>query len=1178
MIVITKIKMLRQQVDKLQQDIIERSTQLKVTEPDVIVDLQHARESLRAAEEKLHYRNDVVPPVCNTPHVDTTIIKASVERVEQYELFANTSHELMTVIGKNYRYKAVNSAFCDAHNKSQEDIINRTAANVWGEDAFNIVIKGHLDKCFAGNEVHYQSWFEFAALGQRCCDVSYYPFYNSEGVVTDIVAVSRDITEYRSTQEMRLKVHNELELRVKQLTAALAETNTVLKQEIAERKQAEKETRQINHKLMTLQVAGATIAYSLDIHYILDTVTQEMVTLMGTESCAVFEWNQVQDTITIVAQNNPAPGPDKESQPQIHCLTKIPSIKQVCLKRSAQQMTVSQADIDPADLAYMKNKKIKTLLLLPMEFQNQVIGLVELADSRVEHTFTFDEIGAVQLLANQAASAVQNAKLYKELQKKLEEQKRIEQELRQSEAKNNALLQVFPDLIFRINVNGVILDYTAGSIDDLYTAPENFLNRHVSDVLPSEIGDLIERYIKKTLATNISQVIEYQLPVFSNPQDFEARFVVCDENEVLAIVRNITRRKQTEEQLHKLSRAVKQSPSLVIITDVKGNIEYANPKFTQITGYTLKEIIGKNPRILKSGQLPPETYEHLWATIIRGNEWQGEFYNKKKNGEFYWASASISPIRDSHGNITHFLAVQEDITERKKMEEALRRSEANLRAIFDNSLQTFILIDKDHKVQTHNKSAYELIKKVYGCTLRDGQSIYEFIPELEIDEFNRISNQVFNGEPVSQERKLSMDGIYKWFQFDYNPVIADDGQIVGLCFSTIDVDQRIKALETRAASEARLWAEMRGMLAITRTLVSEFDITRVLNFIADQAKNLLGADETAVLLLSDDGQRFEVAAPIKSPLKIKRGLKFPVQGSLAELALTKHQVQVSNRIQVLELIDPVLALLKPPGAYSLLCAPLSFQHKNLGVLLVWNTQEKLFEASHNLLIEAFADQAALALYNANLHRQNRLLAIEQERHRLARDLHDSVTQSLYSIGLAANAATRLLNQRAYSQLQNPVAHIHTLSQTALAEIREQLYHLHPTPLGDKDLVETLAQDCSKLSHQYALNIEFESSSEPALSKIQRDSIYFVAREALWNCIKHANATRVKVRLFKENDQTVLSVKDDGIGFDPNTVAQSERMGLRNIKERIRLIDGTYKLQSKPQEGTCLTVQTPVQLH
>ena len=138
---------------------------------------------------------------------------------------------------------------------------------------------------------------------------------------------------------------------------------------------------------------------------------------------------------------------------------------------------------------------------------------------------------------------------------------------------------------------------------------------------------------------------------------------------------DITDRKRAEERIRQLSSAVEQSPASVVITDPKGAIKYVNPTFTRVTGYTLDEVRGENPRVLKGDRTPAEEYRELWRTISQGKEWRGEFHNRKKTGEFYWESALISPIVDAQGHVTHFLAVKEDITERKALEEHLRQAQ-----------------------------------------------------------------------------------------------------------------------------------------------------------------------------------------------------------------------------------------------------------------------------------------------------------------------------------------------------------------------------------------------------------------------------------------------------------------------------------------------------------------------
>ncbi len=142
---------------------------------------------------------------------------------------------------------------------------------------------------------------------------------------------------------------------------------------------------------------------------------------------------------------------------------------------------------------------------------------------------------------------------------------------------------------------------------------------------------------------------------------------------------DITERKKAESSLLKLSRAVEQSPVSIVITDKDGNIEYGNPKIAEIIGYLLDELIGKNPRIFKSGEKPKSEYKILWDTISSGKQWFGEFHNKKKNGELYWEYASIFPIINEKGEIIHYVAVKEDITGRKKIEKELSRSEQELK-------------------------------------------------------------------------------------------------------------------------------------------------------------------------------------------------------------------------------------------------------------------------------------------------------------------------------------------------------------------------------------------------------------------------------------------------------------------------------------------------------------------
>jgi hypothetical protein len=262
---------------------------------------------------------------------------------------------------------------------------------------------------------------------------------------------------------------------------------------------------------------------------------------------------------------------------------------------------------------------------------------------------------------------------------------------------------------------------------------------------------------------------------------------------------DITKRKISEQRLRKLSVAVEQSPAVVVITDYMGNIEYVNPKFTQLTGYTVREAVGNNPNILQSGLTPRETFYELWDTILSGGVWHGELYNRKKNGDIYIESAVISPIFNKEGSITNFVAVKEDITEKKKLWSELIA--AKEKAEESDRLKTAFLANISHEIRTPMNGILgfsELLKEPHlsgeeqteyiNLINQSGQRMLHLINELV--DISRIES----GDTFLQITETSINRLMHDIYAFFRPEAAKKGLlfecIVGLSdlFSVIDTD------------------------------------------------------------------------------------------------------------------------------------------------------------------------------------------------------------------------------------------------------------------------------------------------------------------------------------------------------------------------------------------------------
>lgn len=303
--------------------------------------------------------------------------------------------------------------------------------------------------------------------------------------------------------------------------------------------------------------------------------------------------------------------------------------------------------------------------------------------------------------------------------------RRQAEELSDSESRLRGVLGVAADAILVIDEHGRILQANPAASRIFGYSNEEFVGLPITTIMPSPYHEEHDDYLRRYLHTGLPHIIGTIREVEGRRKGgatFPMELSVAESRTgaqrrvFVGIIRDITERKRVEDELRKLSRAVEQSPDVVIITDLEGRIEYVNPKFTAVTGYTAADVYGRNPNILKSGETPHEEYDRLWATIRAGEDWHGEFHNRKKNGELYWESATITPIRDATGQTTHFLAMKEDITERKRLQAELESARARLEAILDTVPLPLLVIGPSAQIIMSNDAAREF----YGHYLSEG--------------------------------------------------------------------------------------------------------------------------------------------------------------------------------------------------------------------------------------------------------------------------------------------------------------------------------------------------------------------------------------------------------------------------------------------------------------------------
>lgn len=311
------------------------------------------------------------------------------------------------------------------------------------------------------------------------------------------------------------------------------------------------------------------------------------------------------------------------------------------------------------------------------------------------------------------------------------------------------LVPLARDAVVEAMEAGMIVIDSQGRIADINRAAATMIGLPVEEVMHKPAVEVLNRWphLMQKYASVFEALDEISIGEGESQRWFELGLSPLRNKNTTVIgrlitVRDITIKRQVNERLRELSRAVEASPVSIVITDVDARIQYVNPKFTAVSGYTLQEV--KNSKFLKTDQTLPEEHRQLWETITSGREWHGEFCNRKKNGELYWETASISPIADAGGRITNYVAVKEDITEQRRMREQLQVQNKYLSILHEITLDLLNRRELNDLLQAIANHAADLLNAPYGeIMLKEGD-------ELVVHSFTQ-NQDYLSGDRVSRD-------------------------------------------------------------------------------------------------------------------------------------------------------------------------------------------------------------------------------------------------------------------------------------------------------------------------------------------------------------------------------------------------------------------------------------------
>jgi PAS domain S-box-containing protein len=724
------------------------------------------------------------------------------------------------------------------------------------------------------------------------------------------------------------------------------------------------------------------------------------------------------------------------------------------------------------------------------------------------------------------------------------ESKRTERALRESGERNRAMLRALPDMIFLQSRDGVYLDYHVKDRRELVMQPEKFLGYNMREVFPREMAIKFEKVIEQALHSDEPVVIEYSLPIGGENRYYEARTVSCDSDKVLSVVRDITGRRQAEERFKK---AFENNPQpMAIATLNEGRFIDVNQAYEEMSGFSRDELIGNTSLELNTWEAVQSRADFIRLIEEHGVVRNVEARFRTKEGLLRVLLSSADQIE--LGGKKCLLFTLNDITERKQAEEALRESERRFRAVFDNIGVGMSLINLDGVPIETNQTFQQML----GYTA-DELRATTFANLTHPDDAalgDRLFNMMVNGEIDLyriEKRYLRKDGGLVWTNLTKSLVRDDLGRPQFTIGMAEDFTQRKHAEELLSQSE-------------------------------ELNRRILDSSSECIMVLDLDGMvRYINAGGIKG-LEIRDLDNF----------LNKPMVNLwygAERQGAIEAIARALGGGK--GTFSGYCPTLTGISKWWDVVLTpindaGGNVVQLLSISRDITQRKCAEEALVVSEEALRESYGRieylagrlLVAQEEERKHIARELHDDLNQQVAALALGLGKLERQL-RTADLPIRNQLEKLEDRVTRLSEQIRRLSHKLHSSTLEHVGIEAALKLYCNEFAELQGIpvNLKIKGNIEP----MPTDSalcLYRVAQESLGNIVKHSGARSAEIVMTGTSESIELCITDEGRGFNREEVKGRPGLGLVSIEERVKLLRGSFEVNSKPGMGTELRVSIP----